>query len=336
VSLITSAGPIGIASSVPADTSFKLYNNSGTLTWNGIVLAAGSSLSGTTGKLAKFTAANAVGDSICSESGATLSCVTTISASTLTGTLSTASQPNVTTMAGLTTVGTVGTGVWQGTKVGLAYGGTNADLSATGGTSQFLRQNSVGAAVTVVRPAVSDLSDASNVALLNASNTFTGTTQTISGASPLLVINATSGSGQLLFQESGSTLTALVHDAGTNNLQIYTNNTLRWGINAAGDWTLGPGSHIADSVGTPTIASGFGTTPTIDGSDYAFLVTAENASGQTGGVVNFGHTFTSAPICVAVDGRFNRALQMLTSTTQMTITHANGVGGIFYVLCRGY
>jgi len=41
----------------------------------------------------------------------------------------------------------------------VARGGTNADLSATGGTSQFLRQNSIGAAITVVRPAASDLSD---------------------------------------------------------------------------------------------------------------------------------------------------------------------------------
>jgi hypothetical protein len=51
--------------------------------------------------------------------------------------------------ASITTLGTVGTGVWQGTKVGLAYGGTNADLSATGGAGQYLKQASAGAAVTV-------------------------------------------------------------------------------------------------------------------------------------------------------------------------------------------
>lgn len=59
----------------------------------------------------------------------------------------------------IATVGTIGTGTWQGTKIGLAYGGTNADLSATGGSSKFLRQNSAGAAITVVQPAASDLSD---------------------------------------------------------------------------------------------------------------------------------------------------------------------------------
>lgn len=45
--------------------------------------------------------------------------------------------------AGRNTLG-ASTGVW-----GLAVGGTAADLSATGGTGQFLRQSSAGAAVTV-------------------------------------------------------------------------------------------------------------------------------------------------------------------------------------------
>lgn len=49
----------------------------------------------------------------------------------------------------LTTLGTITTGTWQGTKVGLAYGGTNTDLSATGGTSNYLKQASAGAAITV-------------------------------------------------------------------------------------------------------------------------------------------------------------------------------------------
>jgi hypothetical protein len=40
-----------------------------------------------------------------------------------------------------------------------AQGGTNADLSATGGTHFFLKQNAVGAAITSVQPAAADLSD---------------------------------------------------------------------------------------------------------------------------------------------------------------------------------
>lgn len=51
--------------------------------------------------------------------------------------------------ATITTLGTIATGIWQGTKVNLTYGGTNADLSATGGTSQVLKQTSAGADITV-------------------------------------------------------------------------------------------------------------------------------------------------------------------------------------------
>lgn len=53
----------------------------------------------------------------------------------------------------IATVGTVGAGMWQGTKVGLAYGGTNADLSATGAAGGVVMQLSTGADPVVnVRP----------------------------------------------------------------------------------------------------------------------------------------------------------------------------------------
>ena len=46
-------------------------------------------------------------------------------------------------------------------QLALARGGTNADLSGTGGTSRFLKQASAGVAITVVQPATTDLSDIS-------------------------------------------------------------------------------------------------------------------------------------------------------------------------------
>lgn len=55
-------------------------------------------------------------------------------------------------------LGTIGAGLWQATKIGLAFGGTNSDLSATGGASQFLKQSSTGAAITVAQPTEGDLS----------------------------------------------------------------------------------------------------------------------------------------------------------------------------------
>ncbi len=45
--------------------------------------------------------------------------------------------------------------------IGLAHGGVNLDLTATGGTSQVLKQTSSGGAITVARLACADLSDSS-------------------------------------------------------------------------------------------------------------------------------------------------------------------------------
>lgn len=63
----------------------------------------------------------------------------------------------VTTLSSLASIGTITTGVWNGTKVGLLYGGTNADLSGTGGAGQYLKQNSAGATITVSAVAESEL-----------------------------------------------------------------------------------------------------------------------------------------------------------------------------------
>lgn len=66
--------------------------------------------------------------------------------------------------------------------LGLARGGTNADLSATGGTSQFLKQGSAGAAITVVRPACADLSDAAASCATDATNATNIGSGTLSAA----------------------------------------------------------------------------------------------------------------------------------------------------------
>lgn len=357
VASVTSGGFIGIASNVPANTAMRLYNNAGTLTWNGIVLAAGSSVSGTTGKLSKFTAPNAIGDSICSESGTTITCVNTVSATTLTGTLSTAAQNSVTTMTALATVGTITTGTWNSTKIGLLYGGTNADLSGTGGTSQFLRQNTVGGTITVVRPAISDLSDASNVALLNAANTFSadGTMDFVGTANGLQLIRATTSStgtaaravqrtlagsttGDLAsfsqgFTTSGLNIQAstLLSGDGANGVNIYANHaagvigfytgassTRKFAVNAAGDWLLA--SSIYQSVGTPalTTCTNCGTA-SIAGTDSAFTITYGTTTNNVVVVVTFGHTFTNAPVCVGTNN-FTGTLADAPGTTTTTMS----------------
>jgi hypothetical protein len=361
VASVTSGGFIGIANNVPASTVMRLYNDAGTLKWNGITLATGSSLSGTAGKLAKFTAANAVGDSICTEAGSTLTCVNTLAAATgtftnMSGTLTTASQTNI------TGVGTLTAGTWNASIIGLAYGGTNADLSATGGTSQFLRQNTVGGTVTVVRPAVADLSDAANVALLNAANVFTAVQSiTSSSGAPFIVNSTAANGGAIVVQRSGTSRSffgsapALMGAGSSNDTAVYSQSNLylaseggalhflgasateRWGINADGDWTFGPSGNIADSSGTPTCNSGgcTGAGSSIVGSDYAFKITTATAN-TTAAVITFGRTFANAPICSAHGDMFDLLITPAPTTTTVSFQYPSGSEWNIYVLCRGY
>jgi hypothetical protein len=69
---IGTSGGIHIASGVPGSTSMALYNNSGTLTWNGIALATGSSVSGTTNYIPVFTGASSLGNSVIYQNGSNI------------------------------------------------------------------------------------------------------------------------------------------------------------------------------------------------------------------------------------------------------------------------
>lgn len=104
----------------------------------------------------------------------------------------------------ITTLGTIATGVWQGTKIGLAYGGTNADLSATGGTSQVLKQATTGAAVTV--------------GTLSASDVGLGNVTNDAQTKAAIVPNTAPTSGQVLAGNAGSTAYAPVSVSGAFTL----------------------------------------------------------------------------------------------------------------------
>ena len=108
----------------------------------------------------------------------TANIIVTANASTLTGT----ALNSAVVGSSLTSVGTISVGVWVATAIGLAYGGTNADLSGTGGAANYLKQSSVGAPITVGTIPFGDLTstpttlsgygiiDAVNVSVLGVAN----------------------------------------------------------------------------------------------------------------------------------------------------------------------
>jgi hypothetical protein len=92
---------------------------------------------------------------------------TTVSGVTGTGNVVFSTTP---TFSGIANTGTIAAGTWNGSLIGLAFGGTAANLSATGGASQVLKQTSVGGAVTVARLACADLLNAAVSCSTDATN----------------------------------------------------------------------------------------------------------------------------------------------------------------------
>lgn len=188
-------------------------------------------------------------------------------AGTLTGTTL---AGNVVTSS-LTAVGTIGTGVWQGTKVGLAYGGTNADLSATGGTSRVLMQTSAGANVTVAQLAASNLS-----------NGTTGTGAVVLAGAPTVVGGSFTSLGSLSVRSTGSAFDLAIASqevmTGNRTLTLYVDDADRV-LNVYGNSSIN-GFNSGDQLYTIT---GDGTAPSSSSTLALTLATVNSNVGSFGG-----------------------------------------------------
>lgn len=99
--------------------------------------------------------------------------------------------------------------------------------------------------------------------------------------------------------------------------------------------TTGANSFYVQGT-TPTISSGFGTTPAIAGTASTFKVTV-GGGGDTTGVVLFAFTWPTAPACVA-NNQTSAQLVRATSptTTQVTLTGTMAASDVISVHCFGY
>jgi hypothetical protein len=169
---------------------------------------------------------------------------------------------------------TVTAATWNGTKIGLLYGGTNADLSATGGTSQVLKQTSVGGAVTVARLAAADLSD------YEAATDFASTAN-VQGFSSLT-------QNVFYYSRIGDMVSITVNVQGTSNATTLT-FTLPYAAKATGvgqntvSFIVRDNGTLAAAPGRLSLTSGSTTaTATKDGAQ-----TAWTASGTKNFIGNF-------------------------------------------------
>lgn len=159
------------------------------------------------------------------------------------------------TIAGTFTVGSGAT--WNGVKIGLAFGGTNADLSATGGTSQVLKQVTTGAAVTVGQLAQSDISG-----ILGVANGGTGATLAATGGTSQVLKQASTGAvitvGTLACSDLSNGATGCSTATGTSGATIpLLNGANTWsGVQSfnSGDFVLKGASSGTITLNAPTAA----------------------------------------------------------------------------------
>jgi hypothetical protein len=285
---------------------------------------------------------------------------------------------NIAVNAGITIDGVdISASFGAGTGIlGVAFGGTGANLTATGGgAAHFVKQASVGSVLTIGQPAIADLSDASNLALLNAVNTFTAFGTHLwsaggTGANTLRVRNTTAGTGNYAvieigndavvnlggffgfsstFTSSGANFAAgtLVQANGAGGLslqashasggiRLYTaGSSQKWGINTLNDITIGASAHIMDPFVTPTIV-GFGFASGGTIVGTGYAFLITNGGTPASGTVTFVTSYSNPPVCVASTS-VGTVLVSAVTTGGMTITLGTPTAGqTVYVLCRGY
>ena len=123
----------------------------------------------------------------------------------------------------ITSVGTIGTGVWQGTAVASAY--LDADTAHLSGTQTFSGAKTFSSAVNVALSdaSVSPSSDADDLVVEN------------NGACGITIASAANSVGSLRFADSGASHAGMLYYSHASNfMKFYTDATERMIINNAG------------------------------------------------------------------------------------------------------
>lgn len=228
------AATVVLKNATPSVTTNKLYNVGGALFFNGLGLATGSSIAGTTGTVPKFTAATSLGDSNATISGTAWTIAGTLAATSFTGTVATSNLSGnyVATVAsgtGITSSVTTGTGA--ATAISLnntavtpsSYGSATAISTFT--VDQQGRLTAAGTVtpqLTLTSTYFSSLSGTAltGVALLASVNTFTA-----AGTHLWSAASATNNRLSLVNTTSGTTATADLRITAGTTLGLVSANS---------------------------------------------------------------------------------------------------------------
>ena len=178
----------------------------------------------------------------------------------------------------LTSVGTIATGTWQATDIGLAYGGTNASLTAANGgvvysTASELAISAVGTSGQVLTSA-----GAAAPTWTSQSSLSVGTATNLAGGGAGQIAYQ-SGAGSTTFLTTSSTAGAVVASTGTGTAPEYKVISFTNGSVTSGSGTLTLAVQDAAADGTTKgiaafnatnfdAASGVISIDTVDGGSY--------------------------------------------------------------------
>ncbi len=234
--------------------------------------------------------------------------VTSVNASGGTTGLSFTGGP-ITTSGTLTLTGTLG----------LASGGTNANLSATGGTSQVLKQTTVGGAITVGQLAAADLSNGSTgsgaVVLANTPTLITP----VLGVATATTINKVDltapATGATLTLADNSTLATVGAFAATLTFTAPTNVTFP----TSGTLSTTTGTVTSIDVSGGTTGLTFSGGPITSAGTITMAGTLDVDNGGTGQT-----SYTDGQLLIGNSSGNTLTKATLTQGANITITNGNG------------
>lgn len=223
--------------------------------------------------------------------------------------------------------------------LGVANGGTGVTLAGTGGTSQVLKQTSVGGTVTVARLACSDLSD-SGSGCSGAGGLTIGTTTITSGTNTRILYDNSgvvgeytlTGTGTVVAMQAGPTFTGTLSSAN-QTITSSSNSSLIIGPNgttnpvlkidsSTGSQAAGlqiKGAVTGGSVAISAIDSGSNTNLTIDGKGSGTITLGNSSSGAItlgrATTISAALTYGGVALSNAVTGTGNMVLSAAPTLT---------------------